>query len=217
MGRTCGSLLLTPPFFIALFFWYFFKDCVWAIQFVTRRLQVWWWVRNSRITSTAVQVREKRKRTTNFIIQSEGKKRCFAQRWHWLWFSNLTDGKEMGAIAAFENYDVIRRDTILPLMKERTRLYELMGQIPWLSPSPSQANFILARVSSLLRIVCWILISRYLQVNGHSALSVRNYLRRKGILIRYFGTQVFTLHRNLLVYFSYQLAGRSAIWLHSYL
>jgi histidinol-phosphate/aromatic aminotransferase/cobyric acid decarboxylase-like protein len=62
----------------------------------------------------------------------------------------MANGEEMGAIAAFENYDDIRRDTLIPLMRERTRLYELMSQIPWLSPSPSQANFILARVSSFL-------------------------------------------------------------------
>lgn len=54
------------------------------------------------------------------------------------------------------------------IREERDRLFNQLGEIPWLIPYPSQANFILCKVI------------------GRDALSIKQYLKRKGILVRHF-------------------------------
>ncbi|MDZ7844812.1 MAG: histidinol-phosphate transaminase [Anaerolineales bacterium] len=54
------------------------------------------------------------------------------------------------------------------IVRERERLYEKINRLPWLSPYPSRANFILARVS------------------GRDAGNLKDQLADRGILIRYF-------------------------------
>ena len=54
------------------------------------------------------------------------------------------------------------------IVAERERLLCLLKQVPWLTPYPSQANFILCKV------------------HGRSAAAVKENLARAGILVRYF-------------------------------
>ncbi|MFO8035380.1 MAG: histidinol-phosphate transaminase [Anaerolineales bacterium] len=54
------------------------------------------------------------------------------------------------------------------IIRERDRLFEALQGLPWLSPYPSQANFILCRVK------------------GRDALEIKESLAQEGILIRYF-------------------------------
>ena len=54
------------------------------------------------------------------------------------------------------------------IVEERERLAELLGKISWLRPYPSAGNYILC------------------EVRGIPARDVRDRLRKKGILIRYF-------------------------------
>lgn len=57
---------------------------------------------------------------------------------------------------------------IAALKAERERLYSELGQIPFLRPYPSQANFVLCRVA------------------GRSAADLRRQLAERGILVRYY-------------------------------
>ncbi|NUQ37207.1 MAG: histidinol-phosphate transaminase [Caldilineales bacterium] len=57
---------------------------------------------------------------------------------------------------------------IAVLKAERDRLYSALGQIPWLHPYPSQANFVLCRVE------------------GRAAAELHRQLAAQGILVRYY-------------------------------
>jgi len=71
------------------------------------------------------------------------------------------------ALAALEHSNELL-ETGERIIAERQRLFALLGSTPWLQPYPSQANFILCRVS------------------GHSAAQVKRQLAAQGILVRYF-------------------------------
>ncbi len=80
---------------------------------------------------------------------------------------NVSTAASEAGIGALESLDQLnqQRDWII---KERDRLFNALQTLDWLSPYPSQANFILCRVSGL------------------EAVQVKNKLLEQGIMIRYF-------------------------------
>jgi len=58
------------------------------------------------------------------------------------------------------------------IKEERNALFPKLQELKWLEPIPSESNFILCKV------------------NGHSAKDITNGLRKLGILVRYFSTNV---------------------------
>jgi histidinol-phosphate aminotransferase len=63
----------------------------------------------------------------------------------------------------------------------RNRLHELLAAIPWLTPYPSEANFILCRL------------------DGLDAVEVRARLAKRGIFVRYFDTAALRNHLRISV------------------
>jgi histidinol-phosphate aminotransferase len=80
---------------------------------------------------------------------------------------NVSAAAEEAALVTMRNLGKAEIN-IEKIIEQRAYLYGALQQIPWLSPYPSQANFILCRVE------------RY------EAREVKDYLRNQGILIRYF-------------------------------
>jgi histidinol-phosphate aminotransferase len=62
-------------------------------------------------------------------------------------------------------------DTVHLIKAERQRMHEKLSALRWLRPFPSSANFILC------------------EVKGIAAKDVRDKLRQRGILVRYFDSQ----------------------------
>jgi histidinol-phosphate aminotransferase len=71
------------------------------------------------------------------------------------------------AIAALEDRAWLQQ-CITALVAERVRLGELLSAFSWLTPLPSQSNFVLCRVA------------------GRDALGVKRALEKRGVLVRYF-------------------------------
>jgi histidinol-phosphate aminotransferase len=85
---------------------------------------------------------------------------------------NVNVAAEVAAVASLEDLDE-RMDTVRRLIAERERLQGALAELPGLRVYPSHANFILCRVTG----------------GGEGdarALAIRDALRRRGILIRYF-------------------------------
>jgi histidinol-phosphate aminotransferase len=80
---------------------------------------------------------------------------------------NVSAAAEQAAVVTMQNISKAE-ERITQIIARRGELYKVLGQMPWLKPYPSQANFILC------------------QVEGESALDVKQRLRKKGILIRHF-------------------------------
>lgn len=81
---------------------------------------------------------------------------------------NLSAAAELMACVSMQHVDKLEVRS-QQIIAERERLYRLFDQIPWLTPvTGSQANFIL------------------LKVHEKSAEQVKEHLRSRGILIRYF-------------------------------
>jgi histidinol-phosphate aminotransferase len=80
---------------------------------------------------------------------------------------NVSVTASTAALAALNDSDYLARVVNL-LIAERERLYQLLTTIPYLSPYPSEANFILCRVVE------------------RAALDLKRALEREGILVRYF-------------------------------
>jgi histidinol-phosphate aminotransferase len=80
---------------------------------------------------------------------------------------NVSVTASTAALAALNDSDYLARVVNL-LIAERERLYQLLTTIPYLSPYPSEANFILCRVVE------------------REALDLKRALEREGILVRYF-------------------------------
>jgi histidinol-phosphate aminotransferase len=80
---------------------------------------------------------------------------------------NLSVAGEQAVLATLRDTDRLMANVRL-LVEERERMMERLEKIPWLRPYPSAANFILCDVA------------------GHSPREVRDELRDRGILIRYF-------------------------------
>jgi histidinol-phosphate aminotransferase len=82
---------------------------------------------------------------------------------------NVSVAAQVAARAAVEDLPHIQR-TIGAILDERTRLMELLRETPYLRPLPSRAKFI------------------FCPVEGRDAGTVRDGLRRQGVLIRHFAT-----------------------------
>jgi histidinol-phosphate aminotransferase len=80
---------------------------------------------------------------------------------------NVSAAAEQAAVTTMQNLPKIE-ENIARIIEQRGQLFEALEQIPWLSPYPSQANFVLCRVE------------------GIQAIEVKQRLRAQGILIRYF-------------------------------
>ena len=80
---------------------------------------------------------------------------------------NVNVAATVAALASLDDINWLREKRDL-LVRERERLAAALHTIPYLTPYPSQANFILCRVA------------------GRDALELKLALEREGILVRYF-------------------------------
>ena len=87
---------------------------------------------------------------------------------------NVNVAGEAAAIASLQDVDYLRAN-VGKLRQERERMLGVLAAIPWLEVCPSQANFVLCRVIGL-------------RPGGQkmTAKAVRDGLRRRGILVRYY-------------------------------
>ena len=79
---------------------------------------------------------------------------------------NLNQAAQAALLASLDDIDLLRERVRL-LIEERGRLFDAMSTIPWLSPLPSQANFILC------------------ELKRGDALHVQSMLRERGIMVRH--------------------------------
>ncbi len=82
---------------------------------------------------------------------------------------NVNVAASAAAIASLQDLSCLT-ERVEKIRSERSRLFNLLNQVDWLEPIPSQANFILCRVK------------------GRSAKAVKAELMKKGIFVRYFDT-----------------------------
>lgn len=80
---------------------------------------------------------------------------------------NVNVAADTGAQAAIAHFAEIK-ETIASIVAERDRMASLCGELGWLTPLPSQANFVL------------------FGVEGRTAKDVAAALRTKGVLVRYY-------------------------------
>jgi histidinol-phosphate aminotransferase len=80
---------------------------------------------------------------------------------------NVNGAAAAAALVTLQHAGALENQTAA-IIQERKRLYAQLTALPWLSPYPSQANFILARVT------------------GRDAKALQQQLADRGILIRYF-------------------------------
>ncbi|NNJ12543.1 histidinol-phosphate transaminase [Chloroflexales bacterium ZM16-3] len=92
-----------------------------------------------------------------------------AQLWKIKQPYNLSLGAETVAIAALDDLAYLRAN-VARIVAERARLLERLGEIAFLTPHPSQSNFILCRVV------------------GRDARELKLALERVGVLVRYYNT-----------------------------
>jgi histidinol-phosphate aminotransferase len=81
---------------------------------------------------------------------------------------NVNVPAEVAVLASLEDQEALQAN-VQRIVAERDRLYGLLQRVPYLEPWPSEANFILCRVT-----------------HG-SARDLRDRLRQRGIFLRYFG------------------------------
>eukprot|EP00054_Salpingoeca_dolichothecata_P024329 m.165543 g.165543 ORF g.165543 m.165543 type:complete len:607 (-) comp24977_c0_seq13:158-1978(-) len=93
---------------------------------------------------------------------------------------NVNTAAEAAGLAAIKHREAIMK-TVSALVSERDRLFGALEQLPWLRPIPSQANFVLC------------------EVLGREATAVYQALRKRGIIIRYFGAQGGNLHNYIRI------------------
>jgi histidinol-phosphate aminotransferase len=89
---------------------------------------------------------------------------------------NVNVAGEAAAIASIEDADYLLAN-VAKLRRERDRMYEALQAMPWMSPHPSQANFLLCRVKDESE-----------TGDETGAKRVRDGLRRRGILVRFYET-----------------------------
>jgi histidinol-phosphate aminotransferase len=82
---------------------------------------------------------------------------------------NLSVAAEVAAIASLEDAPLLD-DRAATIVAERERMAAAVRELGWIEPWPSDASFLLCRLS------------------GTNGLSLREALRRRGILTRYFDT-----------------------------
>jgi histidinol-phosphate aminotransferase len=80
---------------------------------------------------------------------------------------NVNVAADAGARAAIAHFGEIR-ETIACIVAERDRMARLCAELGWLSPLPSQANFVLFKVE------------------GRDAAEVVGGLRQRGVLVRHY-------------------------------
>ena len=80
---------------------------------------------------------------------------------------NVNVAASTAALASLADLDYLAAN-VERIRQERTRLFEALGTIPFLTPYPSQANFILCGVK------------------GKNAAELKNTLAAQGILVRYY-------------------------------
>ncbi|HET8943339.1 MAG TPA: aminotransferase class I/II-fold pyridoxal phosphate-dependent enzyme, partial [Dehalococcoidia bacterium] len=83
---------------------------------------------------------------------------------------NLTVAAEQAILASLQDVPALL-ETVDLIKAERQRMHEKLSALRWLRPFPSSANFILC------------------EVKGIAAKDVRDQLRQRGILVRYFDSQ----------------------------
>ena len=83
---------------------------------------------------------------------------------------NLSVAAEQAILASLQDVPALLK-TVDLIKAERQRMHEKLSALRWLRPFPSSANFILC------------------EVKGIAAKDVRDQLRRRGILVRYFDSQ----------------------------
>jgi histidinol-phosphate aminotransferase len=82
---------------------------------------------------------------------------------------NVNIAAQIAALESLKDIEFLK-GTIKAIVKERERLFDSLGEIRWLKPYPSKANFILCSVLN------------------KNARSVHESLKTEGIFIRYFDT-----------------------------
>lgn len=83
---------------------------------------------------------------------------------------NLSVAAEQAILASLQDVRGLMKN-VERIKEERERMHKELAALPFLRPFPSSANFILCEVKGVL------------------AKDVRDHLRRRGILVRYFDTQ----------------------------
>ena len=89
---------------------------------------------------------------------------------------NVNVAGEAAAIASLEDADYLLAN-VAKLKRERDRMYEALQVMPFMSPHPSQANFLLCRVAD-----------KAPAGDETAAKRVHDGLRRRGILVRFYET-----------------------------
>jgi histidinol-phosphate aminotransferase len=82
---------------------------------------------------------------------------------------NLSVAAETAILASLEDVETLQANVRL-IVAERERMAARLAQLPWLRPFPSRGNFVLC------------------EVRGLAAKAVRDRLRTRGIMVRYFDT-----------------------------
>jgi len=93
---------------------------------------------------------------------------------------NVSVAAEQAAVATMNNLSASQAN-ITRIITQRQRLYTVLEEIDWIRPYPSQANFVLCKVS------------------GIPAVEVKQRLREQGILIRYFNAAGLSDHIRISV------------------
>jgi histidinol-phosphate aminotransferase len=93
---------------------------------------------------------------------------------------NLNVAAGVAMVASLEDKALLM-ERVCALTGTRNRLQELLRGIPWLTPYPSEANFILCRLDRV------------------DAVEVKSRLAKRGIFVRYFDTAMLRNHLRISV------------------
>jgi histidinol-phosphate aminotransferase len=93
---------------------------------------------------------------------------------------NLNVAASDAVVAAIDDRDLLD-ERARRIVSTRERLMEALAEIPWLTPYPSDANFILCRL------------------DGVDAVEVKERLAKRGIFVRYFDTPMLRNHLRISV------------------
>jgi len=93
---------------------------------------------------------------------------------------NVSVAASTAAVVSLENVDQLDARTDL-IVSERERLFQMLESIQWIDTYPSQANFILCKVT------------------GREAVQIKDELAQQGILIRYFNKPGLSDHIRISV------------------
>ena len=82
---------------------------------------------------------------------------------------NVNAAAAIAGITSLHSSDILKERADL-LRNERERLFDLLNDVPFLRPWPSQANFILCRVE------------------GRNAAELKGFLEQNGVMVRYYSS-----------------------------